>query len=88
LNFKGTKFLATPMPKRTSLLKQAESQIRLLILKYAQVVDLKCISDDHEKRSKLFKSYEFRKTGRFDEGDQLKKCPEKCASCTNFWALR
>jgi hypothetical protein len=58
-----------------------------LILKYAQVVGLKCISDDHEKRIKIFKTYEMKKTGRFDEGEQHKKCPEKCASCTNFWAL-
>jgi hypothetical protein len=50
-------------------------------------VALKCISDDLEKRSKIFKTHELKKTKRFDEGNQHKKCPKKCALCTNFWAL-
>jgi hypothetical protein len=58
-----------------------------LILKYAQVVGLKCISGNHKERNKIFKTYELKKTGKFDEGELYKKCPEKCASCINFWAL-
>jgi len=58
-----------------------------LIPKCAKVVALKCISDDLEKRSKIFKTHELKKTKRFDEGNQHKKCPKKCALCTNFWAL-
>jgi hypothetical protein len=58
-----------------------------LILKYAQVSALKCISDDLEKRSKIFKTYELSKAGSIDDGEHHKKCPKKCASCTNFWAF-
>jgi hypothetical protein len=53
--------------------------VMLPIPKCAQVVALKCISDDIEKRSKIFKTYELKNTERFDEENQHKKCPRKCA---------
>jgi hypothetical protein len=55
-------------------------------LRDAQLVGLNRISDNHKKRSKIFEIYELKNTGRFEEGEQHKKCPKKCASCTNFWA--
>lgn len=50
-------------------------------------IGFKCISDDLEKRGKICKTYKLKKTESFDEGEPYKKCPKKCAPCTNFWAL-
>jgi hypothetical protein len=35
-------------------------------------VALKCISDDIEKRSKIFKTYELKNTGRFVKENNIK----------------
>jgi hypothetical protein len=48
---------------------------------------LKCISNDLEKRGKISKTYQLKKSESFDEGKPYKKCPKKCAPCTNFRAL-